>query len=475
MKRKSLLLFIIASVMMLALPCQVMAEGVKTSQKSSTSTSSAEAAFTENGVKYGYFGDEFSSKKMNEMKQILAPWVSEFANLDIDGILAPDPDDETWYMQIVGVDNETIDKRNGEMRIYNDIGRFYDYKTISIDGTALRNNEHIKKIVFEDCASGSANAGTRLKMVIHDGAFQGCKELKEISMYYYVTEGTNHYDKLYPTDVYIGSNVFDGCHEDFRIVVDLDVYDDFVKDPNWGKYADKIVAQSHTPSADDPTIIKGVKYGYFGNQLSSNDSVEMRQIVEPWTAEFRNLDMDVLLEPDPDDETWYMQIVGVDDSYIQKSNGEMRIFNDIGDTYDYKTISIDRYAMSGNEYIEKVVFEDCASSSANAGTRLKLAIHDGAFKDCKKCVFVNRIPVFGNLFAYVVKKICTTCNVSRKIVFCPGVLSAHNYSVMRKCLCSVCGCVCLAVVVRRSTANLTEQRSSGIVTACLLGEYRRNS
>ena len=383
MKRKTLLLFAIASVMMLALPCQVMAEGVKTSQKSSTSTSSAEAAFTENGVKYGYFGDEFSSKKMNEMKQILAPWVSEFANLDIDGILVPDPDDETWYMQIVGVDNETIDKRNGEMRIYNDIGSTWDYKTISIDGTALRNNEHIKKIVFEDCASGSANAGTRLKMVIHDGAFQGCKELKEISMYYLVTDGDNHYDKLYPTDVYIGSNVFDGCHEDFRIVVDPEVYDDFVKDPNWGKYADKIVAQSNTTSADEPTIIKGVKYGYFGNQLSSNDSVEMRQIVEPWTAEFRNLDMDVLLEPDPDDETWYMQIVGVDDSYIQKSNGEMRIFNDIGDTYDYKTISIDRYAMSGNEYIEKVVFEDCASSSANAGTRLKLAIHDGAFKDCK--------------------------------------------------------------------------------------------
>ena len=56
MKRKTLLLFAVASIMMLGIPCQVMAEGVKTSQKSSVSTSSAEAAFTENGVKYGYFG-----------------------------------------------------------------------------------------------------------------------------------------------------------------------------------------------------------------------------------------------------------------------------------------------------------------------------------------------------------------------------------------------------------------------------------
>ncbi|MBR0324497.1 MAG: leucine-rich repeat protein, partial [Bacteroidales bacterium] len=322
-----------------------------------------------------------------------------------------------------------LDKRNGEMRIYNDIGSLYDYKTISIDGTALRNNEHIKKIVFEDCASNSANANTRLKMVIHDGAFKGCKNLKEISMYYLVTDGDNHYDKLDPTDVYIGSNVFDGCHEDFRIVVDPEVYDDFVKDPNWGKYADKIVAQSNTTSADEPTIIKGVKYGYFGDQLSSYDSVEMRQIVEPWTAEFRNLDMDVLLEPDPEDETWYMQIVGVDDSYIQKSNGEMRIFNDIGDTYDYKTISIYRYAMSGNEYIEKVVFEDCASSSANAGTRLKLAIHDGAFMYCKNLkefnmyYYVtegtNRYEMLYPWDVYVGENVFDGCHKNFRIVVAP--------------------------------------------------------
>jgi hypothetical protein len=53
MKRKTLLLFAIASIMMLAIPTKAWAEDVKTSQKSSTSTSSAEAAFTENGVKYG--------------------------------------------------------------------------------------------------------------------------------------------------------------------------------------------------------------------------------------------------------------------------------------------------------------------------------------------------------------------------------------------------------------------------------------
>ena len=135
----------------------------------------AAVEYTENGVQYGYFGDQLSSDDIAEMKTLLEPWKNEIKNLDIDAVLTPASDgDETWYMQIVGVDNDDIDDAGGEMRIYNDIGSRYDYKTISIDGTALRGNEHIKKIVFEDCASSSGNANTWPKMVIHDGAFQNC-------------------------------------------------------------------------------------------------------------------------------------------------------------------------------------------------------------------------------------------------------------------------------------------------------------
>ena len=119
----------------------------------------AAVAYTEDGVQYGYFGNQLSSDNMSEMKALLEPWKTEFKNLDIDGILTPASDgDETWYMQIVGVDNDDIDDADGVMRIYNDIGSTWDYKTISIDGTALRGYTHIKKIVFEDCASGSGNA-----------------------------------------------------------------------------------------------------------------------------------------------------------------------------------------------------------------------------------------------------------------------------------------------------------------------------
>ena len=148
----------------------------------------AASTTSEGGVVYGYFGNQLSSKNMNEMKQLLESWDAQFKGLEIDSILSPAPGKETWYMQIVGVDNSALDKRDGEMRIYNDIGTLWNYKTIAIDSVGLRNNEHIKKVVFEDCASSTANAKTSLKMVIHDGAFKGCKNLKEFNMYYLVTK-----------------------------------------------------------------------------------------------------------------------------------------------------------------------------------------------------------------------------------------------------------------------------------------------
>ena len=477
MKRKSLLLLAITSIVMITMPYQVWAENskerrevnsVKTlpypratepvpaaameydsaakcfvvrdtimkvnpltrSAVASTIETRAAVAYTEDGVQYGYFGDQLSSDKMDEMRTLIEPWGNDIKNLDIESILTPASNgDETWYMQIVGVDNDEIDSREGEMRIYNDIGSSYNYKTIAIDGTALRGNEHIKKIVFEDCASSSANANTKLKMVIHDGAFQNCSNLQELNMYYLVTDGTNHYDMLLPTDVYIGSNVFDGCHEDFRIVVDAQVYKMFLADANWSQYADKIVA-SNQDDLQKTEEAAGVKYGYFGYQLSSSSMDKMELLVEPWAAQYRNLDIDELLAPASNgDETWYMQIAGVDNDKLDSREGEMRIYNDIGTTYNYKTIAIDSTALRGNEHIKKVVFEDCASASENANTRLKMVIHDGAFKDCKNLRefnMYNYVTEGGNHYEmlypsdiYIGKNVFDDCHEDFRIVVAP--------------------------------------------------------
>ncbi|MBO5823979.1 MAG: leucine-rich repeat protein, partial [Prevotella sp.] len=216
------------------------------------------------------------------MRQIVEPWTAEFRNLDMDLLLEPDPEDKTWYMQIVGVDDSYIQNAKGELRIFNDIGDTYDYKTISIDRYAMSDNASIEKVVFEDCASSSANAGTRLKLAIHDGAFKGCHNLKEFNMYYYVTEETNRYEMLYPWDVYVGENVFDGCHEDFRIVVAPQLYYMFVNDPNWCQYADRIVASDFLPTDYDEIKLDGITYDYAAKSLNTLPTSELTRLQSSW-------------------------------------------------------------------------------------------------------------------------------------------------------------------------------------------------
>ena len=252
------------------------------SASGSTVETQAASTINEAGVLYGYFGNQLSSKNIDEMTQMLESWDAQFKCLDIDTILSPAPNAETWYMQIVGVNNNDIDALNGEMRIYNDIGTTYNYKTISIDSVGLRNNEHIKKVVFEDCASLSANANTALNMVIHNGAFKGCKNLKEFNMYYLVTKGDNHYQMLYPWDIYIGDNVFDDCHEDFRIVVAPQLYNYFIADKNWGKYADKIVTSDYMPTVHNPIVHEGVTYDYAANSLNTLPTSELTRLQSSW-------------------------------------------------------------------------------------------------------------------------------------------------------------------------------------------------
>ena len=125
MKRKALLLFAIASIMMQALPIKAWAGGLDEAQKvtsvktlpyplatnpipasameydsvaqcfvvretiervnpttrsvvASSIETRAAVAYTEKGVQYGYYGNQLSSDDMEEMKALLEPWEAEF-------------------------------------------------------------------------------------------------------------------------------------------------------------------------------------------------------------------------------------------------------------------------------------------------------------------------------------------------------------------------------------------------------------
>ena len=217
---------------------------------------------TDDGQRY------YCSKDSAEIEKILEPWAAEFRNLEPFDLLGANSGKTQWYTHITGLDDEYLQEHNGELKIYNDIGTSYNFKTLAIDSTSLRGNEYIKKIVFEDCASGSANTHTMLKMVIHNGAFKDCKNLKELNMFYLSTKGTNEMKYLTPEDVYIGENVFDGVDSDFRIVVAPEAYPAFVSDPNWGLYKNMIISNDYLPTAMGDEVEDGVTYGYASNTLN---------------------------------------------------------------------------------------------------------------------------------------------------------------------------------------------------------------
>ena len=54
-------------------------------------TTKAASSYTEDGVVYGYFGNQLSSDDMDEMKQMLESWDAQFKCLEIDSILSPAP------------------------------------------------------------------------------------------------------------------------------------------------------------------------------------------------------------------------------------------------------------------------------------------------------------------------------------------------------------------------------------------------
>jgi hypothetical protein len=88
------------------------------------------------------------------------------------------------------------------MRIYNDPGSQYNYKTISIQ--SLGQSKDVKNIEFYQTNGLSDNSNSDLKMVIRNGAFKGCTNLKELRMFYYVENGEDHWETLGPKDVIPG-------------------------------------------------------------------------------------------------------------------------------------------------------------------------------------------------------------------------------------------------------------------------------
>lgn len=265
-----------------------------------------------------------------------------------------------YYLHVAGVDNEYLTSHNGKVCLYNDIGSYYNYRTVSIDATAFRGNNNLRYINFGDVNHNSATTDASMQIAIQKGAFVGCSNLEYIDLVYYKYTGVNRVLYLDPTQVVPAKGIFDADAKT-KIRVNPDKVAEFKADPNWAQYADRIIAYE----ASEGTLHyeDGVTYMESGMVYDSPDGVRCF-------------------------ETY---VTGVSDN----DRRDFTIYNDIGETYAYRNVLIKSSAFTQNNKLNSISFSDAVGGSAHNWINMRIA--DNAFDQCYqfKAMYMSYLATAG--------------------------------------------------------------------------------
>ena len=251
---------------------------------------------------------------------------------------------------------------------------------------AFANSTKLKSLYFKDTGSSVYNALLDFDFMIDEEAFKNCPNLEEIKMMQYTTEGTDHWEALKPEQVFsIAANAFDGSAK-AKISCHRSEYQNFLASETWAPFRNRIIIYDATVS--DETV-NGVKYHYYRNAnetkpLTSNDKQEMLDNhLRIWNADYKDFNAADLLKTNDDATVYYTYVVGVDNSDIDKADGVMRIYNDMGSNYNYKTLALGRNAIKGNTHVKAIEFYQTNGNGDNSHSDLKMVIQNGALAGCK--------------------------------------------------------------------------------------------
>ena len=263
---------------------------------------------TVNGAVYSFLKAEDGTALSNadeqheEIMKTLRLWNADYREFNAASLLSDKSrttdNANIWYTTVKGVDANYLKSHDGVLRIYNDPGSYYNYKTIAIRKGAFAGCDDLKAVEFYKTNGRSENSYSEMRMVIENGAFKGCENLKEIRMYVWSEEGDDHWEILGPKDVIPGDNIFGfstteellaaGEQEtelppavvDVRIVVSPMRYNDFINDPNWAPYVPYIVAADYEPARWDAETVDGLVYDYSTKTagIASTDQVVTQEL-----------------------------------------------------------------------------------------------------------------------------------------------------------------------------------------------------
>ena len=292
---------------------------------------------------------------------------------------------KAWITAVVGWEPGKIPADGAQ--IHNDLsGVLHDYTLMAcIAPHAFKGCTELKTLYFKDTDANNYTAQDKLHFVIGDSAFANCPNLTEIKMMQYTTEGSNHWEALKPEQVIsVGRGVFGGSPQ-ANFSTDVTEYQNYLSSETWQDYQNRIIVYNHT---NVDFTVNGAKYSYMRNtkgeplKNSNSDHTTLMETLRLWNADYQEFTASSLLATNDQKNIWYASIVGCDDSYLKSNDGTLRIYNDPGSYYNYKTIAIDRNAFKDNKELKKIEFWQTNGRSDNSFSDLKMVIQNGAFKGC---------------------------------------------------------------------------------------------
>ena len=338
------------------------------------------------GVTYRYLSRRDYRFYISDEDRVAKGWTFESDDSDANLIVKNADDDASEITAITGYDED--DYNDDGVQIHNDlVGDWRAHTHLGLIAPhAFRNSSALKSLYFKDTDANNYNALLPFDFFIDYGAFEGCTNFRELKMMQYTTEGTNSWQPLSPEQVtFVADDAFTGC-SDLKISVQTDKYQDYLSSTTWKKHRSRFIIYEAT--TEDFTV-KGVKYHWYRNldqtkDLKNDESgkEQMMQQIRYWNADYQQFNAASLLDTKEDCNVYYASIIGVDDDDIDDNDGVMRIYNDPGSYYNYKTINLNRGAIAGNTHVKYIEFYQTYGRSENSYSDLKMVIPNGAFKGC---------------------------------------------------------------------------------------------
>ena len=180
-------------------------------------------------------------------------------------------------------DNDWLSSHKGQLGLFNDIGIYNSYKLDYVKKEAFRGNQNLKGVSCWDIKGWLWGGDTYydFNVALNDSCFADCKNLESFDLLYLCTDGINEAKELQPSQIQLGSGVFDNT-PNLKLKMTQQQLRWFEADEAWAEYKDKFAPCLVRPVDEGvKKALSGLRYTTaVGSPSEWDDIIDMSRIKE---------------------------------------------------------------------------------------------------------------------------------------------------------------------------------------------------